>query len=130
MILNLTQHPATPEQLAEGVIDPAPAAKAAIVAGLTFNSLPESADILARAEALAYEAEKYCRPSGQAAHGQAMVGGAPYLMAALEAALLARGITPVYAFSQRESAEEVQADGSVRKVAIFRHAGFVAASPR
>jgi hypothetical protein len=31
----------------------------------------------------------------------------------------------VYAFSRRESTEAVQEDGSVRKVAVFRHLGFV-----
>jgi hypothetical protein len=55
----------------------------------------------------------------------AMIGGAPYLMAPLESALRAHGITPVYAFSVRESVDQVQPDGSVRKVAVFRHAGFV-----
>jgi len=130
MIINLTQHPATAEQRQDGVIDPAAAAKATIVAALTFDSLPAQADILARAKTLAYEAEKYCRPQGQDAMRQVMIGGAPYLMGALEAALRTRGLIPVYAFSQRESVEEVQADGSVRKVAIFRHSGFVAASPR
>jgi hypothetical protein len=46
-------------------------------------------------------------------------------MAPLEVALRAHGITPLYAFSVRESVDQVQPDGSVRKVATFRHAGFV-----
>ena len=54
-----------------------------------------------------------------------MIGGAPFLMGALESALLDYGITPVYAFSKRESVEEVQKDGSVKKINIFRHAGFI-----
>ena len=37
------------------------------------------------------------------------------------------GIQPVFAFSVRETEEQKQADGSVRKVAVFRHAGFVPA---
>lgn len=130
MIFNLTQHPATPEQRQDGVIDPAPQAKATITVALTFTTLPTQGDIATRAKALAYEAEKYCRPQGQDAHRQVMIGGAPYLMGPLEAALRARGLIPVYAFSQRESVEETQPDGSVRKVNIFRHSGFVAATPR
>ena len=55
-----------------------------------------------------------------------MIGGAPWLMSSIENALRDHRITPIYAFSVRESAEQVQPDGSVRKVNIFRHAGFVA----
>ena len=43
----------------------------------------------------------------------------------LEAALRQQGFTPLYAFSVRESADQTQPDGSVRKVAVFRHVGFV-----
>ncbi len=38
-----------------------------------------------------------------------------------------RGITPLYAFTRRESVEEVLPDGSTRKTAVFRHAGFIPA---
>lgn len=56
-----------------------------------------------------------------------MVGGAPFFMAPLEAALRAVNIIPVYAFSKRESVEEKQPDGSVKKTQVFKHAGFVPA---
>ena len=58
----------------------------------------------------------------------AMIGGAPWMMAKLERALLEIGVPSVYAFSVRESAEQTQPDGSVRKVNVFRHAGFVDAA--
>ena len=54
-----------------------------------------------------------------------MIGGAPFFMAALESALRDVGVTPIYAFSKREVVEEPQSDGSVKKTAVFRHAGFV-----
>ena len=54
-----------------------------------------------------------------------MIGGAPFFMESLATALRREGYCPVYAFSRRESVEQVQADGSVRKVAVFRHLGFV-----
>jgi len=54
-----------------------------------------------------------------------MIGGAPYFMGALESALLEAGVEPVYAFSRRVSEEMIQPDGSVRKVGVFRHVGFV-----
>jgi len=40
-------------------------------------------------------------------------------------ALVDYGVCQYYDFSRRESVEEVQADGSVRKTAVFRHAGFI-----
>jgi len=35
-----------------------------------------------------------------------------------------RGIIPVYAESVRDSTEEIQPDGSVKKVSVFRHKAF------
>ena len=57
----------------------------------------------------------------------AMIGGAPFFMSALEAALKERGVRAVHAFSRRESGEERLPDGSVRKTQVFRHAGWVEA---
>jgi hypothetical protein len=48
-------------------------------------------------------------------------------MAPLAAELRGRGIEPVFAFSVRETGEQKKPDGSVRKVAVFRHTGFVPA---
>lgn len=115
-IINLTQHQAIAAQAAEGVFEPKN--KATVQQLLTFETLPEKEEIRARAEALAEIAE---------AEGAtyAMVGGAPYLMGALECALEQRGIQPLYAFSVRESIEEVLPTGEVIKKNVFRHLGFV-----
>ena len=126
-ILNLTQHPATPEQIAAGVVD-LPASERAMVGKLlTFETLPEAGEVFDRAYALAAAASESLGALGVEVFGQVMIGGAPWLMAALETALRDSGIEPLYAFSVRESAEQVQADGTVRKVNVFRHAGFVPA---
>ena len=133
MIINLTQHPATLDQIAAGVID-LPALLATRVRELlTFNSLPTQAEIQERAECLAHLAGRadLDLPVSDSQAGvpfrSAMIGGAPYLMSALESALRDACIQPVYAFSVRASTEEVQLDGTVRKINIFRHAGFVSA---
>ena len=55
----------------------------------------------------------------------AMIGGAPYLMSALEKCLIEMGAKPVYAYSERVSVETTAADGSVVKENVFRHLGFV-----
>jgi len=118
-IINLTQHAATAEQLAAGVFDvPNEGARRELLMQLTFNDLPEDGEIVERAAAVASIAMAF----GARA---AMIGGAPYLMGPLERELREGGITPLYAFSRRESVEEKLPDGSVRKVAVFRHLGFV-----
>jgi len=143
-ILNLTQHTATTEQIAAGVTsgELSPEQIMEIRSLLTFETLPSSSEVARRAQQIAKIAscaiwrEKSALPYAQEWAGEplhteancfeyAMIGGAPYLMAPLESALRAHGITPMYAFSVRESVDQTQPDGSVRKVAVFRHAGFV-----
>lgn len=115
-IINLTQHKATAEQLEAGVVEPAE--KAAVQAILTFDAIPSVEEIQQRALLLAAIAvQSGCK--------KAMIGGAPFFMSALESALKAQGIAPVYAFSQRESVESIQSDGSVVKTNMFKHVGFV-----
>lgn len=138
MIINLTQHAATEDQIAAGVIEPSPADKAEIAKLLTFEHHPSYRDVLDRADELGFLAERLLdahfaslpkseqeleRSHGSGYH--AMIGGAPYLMAPLERELSKRNICALYSFSRRESVEEIQPDGSVRKVAVFRHTGFV-----
>ena len=115
-ILNLTQHPCSKEQELAGVIEPAN--KGEVQRLLTFECLPTQAEIEERADSLAaITVDGEC--------DTAMVGGAPFLMAPLSQSLKKAGITPVYAFSRRESVEKILEDGSVQKSAVFRHLGFV-----
>ncbi len=126
MIINLTQHAATAEQLAAGVVDLTGGQLQELKKLLTFNDLPSRQDVRQIASALGWLVDVVIgdtKPRPQ--HPVAMIGGAPFLMGPLEDALADRGVRAVYAFSRRESAEEVQPDGSIRKVAVFRHAGFV-----
>lgn len=118
-IINLTQHAATAEQIAAGVVEPCESDKVVIQNLLTFDTPPSGSEIKDRAKALA------CIATRDRAISYAMIGGAPYLMSALESALRDVGISPLYAFTERVSVEEKQADGSVIKRSIFRHAGFV-----
>lgn len=122
MILNLTQHPATSEQITAGVVDLSDDRLAVLKALLNFGELPTRSEINDVAQDIAMLAMFCFEPADQK---QAMIGGAPFLMGALESALLERSIVPVYAFSKRDSVEEVQEDGSVKKINVFRHAGFI-----
>ena len=116
MILNLTQHGATAEQAEAGVVEPQ--SKGVVQSLLTFNTLPTVTEITERAKKLAILA----RAEGATA---VMIGGAPFLMGALQDTLMEFDITPLFAFSVRESVETENADGSVSKTAVFRHLGFV-----
>lgn len=130
MIVNLTQHPASADQIAVGVVDLVGEGLTELKATLTFDTLPDAQEIRGCAERIA-ELACYNGLSGDEGDSpmpeQAMIGGALWLMAPLAAALRGRGIEPVFAFSVRETEEQMQADGSTRKVAVFRHAGFVPA---
>lgn len=120
-MINLTQHAATPEQIAAGVVDLPPAFQHHLKQLLTFDTLPTREEILYRADAIATE---IIPPDF---HTEALIGGAPYLMEPLRRALEVCGITAYYAFSERVSEEMPQPDGSVRKVNVFKHVGFIKA---
>lgn len=117
-ILNLTQHNATPEQIEAGVVDMMVVDRERIIPLLTFDYLPSSYELQSRAKDIA-------RITKSLGYKKAMIGGAPFFMAPLELRLRELGITPAYAFSRRDSVEETQPDGSVKKVNVFRHAGFI-----
>jgi hypothetical protein len=128
-VLNLTQHTASPDQIAVGVIDLDAETRATVSALLTFDECPDAADIADRAHDLAVIAAR-ARTDGDTGAvlcDRVMIGGAPWLMGALAEALRAQGLTPLFAFSRRESVDVAQPDGSVRKTAVFRHAGWVPA---
>lgn len=121
MIVNLTQHNLTKEQIEAGAYEPQADNAAEIRRLLNFSAAPTAAEIIARAEALADIAAE---ETGAIVSG-ALIGGAPYLMGPLEWALRDRGVTPYYAFSERVSVEETLSDGSVRKTNVFRHQGWL-----
>ena len=123
-IINLTQHAATPEQRAAGVMDLNTARRKQLQGLLTFDELPTHTDVHNVATTIAtFMHEWYPNET------TAMIGGAPYLMRNLEFALSLKGIHAVYAFSKRDIVEKRMPDGSVVKTDIFKHLGFVETRP-
>ena len=120
-ILNFTQHAATAEQLDAGVIDLMQHDLASLKALLNFVGLPTADEIYERAYAIAALAENLFADT-------VMVGGAPFLMPVLQKALQMRGITVLYAFSERVSIEKI-VNGVVVKTNEFKHIGFVEVWP-
>lgn len=124
MIINLTQHPATTAQIEAGVVDLDAQSLAHAKKWLTFESLPTQEEIEDAAGILATIAHDFA-VENDCEGCEVMIGGAPFLMSALESALKGEFLTPVYAFSKRVSIEATQSDGSVRKENVFMHEGFV-----
>ena len=124
-IINLTQHPATKDQLVAGVIDLPEKQRQELIRRLTFDELPNDGEVQQRAATIAGDLHEWLEDAGIENVDAAMIGGAPYLMCPLERYLIGVRIQPIYAYSERISFEEKQPDGSVRKVNVFRHAGFI-----
>lgn len=118
-ILNLTQHPATAEQKAEGVFDFGNEERKALCECLTFDEPPTKAEMVKRARTIV-SLVVVARPDDGV-----MIGGAPFFMSTLEEVLRDAGIPYAYAFSKRVSEERILADGTVEKVNRFAHAGWV-----
>ena len=120
MILNLTQHPATDIQKVQGVIDLPEALSKQVRDLLTFDDIPSDVEMIQRAKDIVKLVERNFFDEDEV-----LLGGAPFFMPVLDTAFKNNGYQCLYAFSRRESVEEVMADGTVRKTAVFRHLGFV-----
>lgn len=119
MILNLTQHVATAEQLEAKVFEPRN--KKLISELLTFNSIPSHASIHSRVKLLLKEVgwEKEVTD-----FNQVLIGGAPFLMSLLEYELFQNNFLPLYSFTNRVVKETIL-NGVVEKTSSFKHIGFV-----
>lgn len=122
IIINCTQHCASAEQLAAGVVDFPEPARSELIKLLTFEELPTSEIIHDRASQICELVES---TFSDVEPKVLLLGGAPFLMGTLDIYTILRGWKPVYAFSKRESVEELQPDGSIKKISVFKHAGFV-----
>jgi hypothetical protein len=124
MILNLTQHPASAEQIAQGVVDLPAELRAELGRLLTVDALPTRQEIQDRCEAVAalvYETDADNAPAA------VMIGCAPWMMGHLVQSLRDAGIVRcLAAFSKRESVERTDpVTGAIKKESLFRHIGFV-----
>lgn len=118
-VINLTQHTPTPAQAGEVTFITIPdEIRAQVIDLITF------APAEVNYETLRERSDTLAQIAANSGADVAMLGGAPFFQSFLENALLARGIGFCYALSERVARDEVQADGSVRKVSVFEHAGF------
>jgi len=117
-ILNLTQHAATEDQLAGGVIDLQGELKAALVAAITFPPVYDHDMLVSRAKrvvGIVRDAQVDC--------GHVMIGGMPSFMPVLQQVLQEAGYHVGYACTDRVSVDVPDGNGGVRKTSVFKHVG-------
>lgn len=124
-MLNLTQHLASPEQVKAGVVDLQDGYLESLKQHLTFTGIPTKEDLEEAANDISYLVYTY---NNGMTDIDVMIGGAPWFMPVLEKVLSRHGMNVHYAFSERVSEDKHNADGSVTKVAVFKHLGFYLAS--
>ena len=118
ILINLTQHNLTQEQLKDAV-EVGNDVRDEVVKLITFSGLPTAGEIKGNASRLA----EICRDM-HASH--AVIGGAPYFMGSLEQALRRVGVTPLYAFTERVAVEITNPEtGEVTKTSKFNFAGWI-----
>ena len=126
MILNLTQHNATDDQINAGINDIPVDFQNTLKGLLTFPTQYTRADLEYRALQIHELIRDMCgehfgAPPKHALDG-VMIGGMPSFMPVLEATLVSKGIRVGYACTERQSIDK-EIDGKVVKTAIFVHAG-------
>jgi len=119
MILNLTQHPASAEQVEAGVVDLQGADLMKLKKELNFDFLPTKRELSTSASEIVDLAIRNSEEDDTV-----MIGGAPFFMPYLVLELKMCDRNPVFAFSVRESVEK-EIDGKVVKTSVFKHLGFV-----
>ena len=121
MILNLTQHNATADQINVGINDLTVDFQVALKGLLTFPTQYTRADLEYRALQIHELVRDFCGTSKEVLEG-VMIGGMPSFMPVLESVLISKGIKVGYACTERQSVDK-EVDGKVVKTAIFVHAG-------
>jgi len=119
LILNLTQHPATKDQVDVGVVNVTDADLPKLKKALTFDEPPTRLELIRRRQTIVGMASKYNCPS-------VMLGGAPYLCTELDLSFSLDGYKVLYSFSKRVSIEfKDSTTGEVTKTNVFKHIGWV-----
>ena len=128
VIINLTPHLATPDQASAGLIDMPEdgGLRAALTEALSFNHQPDQEELLRRARRVVGIMADYAGGMTALQGRKVMLGGFSALMHPLQAACLKAGMQVGYAYPGLcECVDQLQPDGSVLKMAIFRHGGFI-----
>ena len=119
MILNITQHKATKEQIADGIVQPSADDKVTIERILTFDKITNCTQ-----ESIEDRADKLVAICKEYKADGALIAGAPWLMSLLEKKLMFACVKSYYAFSERVCEEKV-VDGKTITTRTFKYGGLV-----
>ena len=111
-ILNCTNHMLTDMQKKMGIIELDENDRETLTSAITFNDPPMKEDVDSAIEKVLEVLSRY-------EYDACMLGGAPFLAAPLENAILSLGKGAAYAFSKRISKEKHLPDGTVEKISVF-----------
>ena len=112
-ILNLLQKKVTPELEALGVVEYP--ARAELMNMMLFKMAPTVEEVELVSSQLAATVAAYCRRHGIK---KVLIGGAPYMISSLEAALMSHGLLPVYQYTHRVCTGFKHING--KEVAIYK----------
>lgn len=121
MILNLTQHNATADQINAGINDLPVDFQTTLKGLLTFPTQYTRDDLEYRSLQIHELVRDFCGTSKEVLEG-VMIGGMPSFMPVLESVLISKGIKVGYACTERKSVDK-EVDGKIIKTAVFVHAG-------
>ncbi len=121
MILNLTQHNATADQINAGINDLPVDFQTTLKGLLTFPTHYTRDDLEYRALQIHELVRDFCGTSKEVLEG-VMIGGMPSFMLVLESVLISKGIKVGYACTERKSVDK-EVDGKIIKTAVLVHAG-------
>lgn len=121
MILNLTQHNATADQINAGINDLPVDFQNTLKGLLTFPTQYTRDDLEYRSLQIHELVRDFCGTSKEVLEG-VMIGGMPSFMPVLESVLISKGIKVGYACTERKSVDK-EVDGKIIKTAVFVHAG-------
>ena len=121
MILNLTQHNATADQINAGINDIPVDFQNTLKGLLTFPTQYTRDDLEYRSLQIHELVRDFCGTSKEVLEG-VMIGGMPSFMPVLESVLISKGIKVGYACTERKSVDK-EVDGKIIKTAVFVHAG-------
>ena len=124
IVINLTKHVHTPEQIADGSIEIA-SLRPFIDSAQDYDSLQSTWYAGAMAMVLAKEAHAAARAILPETKLSANIAGAAWLIIPLCAALRGYGISPVCSFSKRVCTESLDAEGKTTLTYTFQHEGWV-----
>jgi hypothetical protein len=101
VILNLTQHNPTPEQIEAGVVNLLDEMRARVRELLTFEEIPNANQMASNAREIASIAAEFFESGASEDNmfrGATMIGGAPYFMPFLVSILMVFRIIPLFSF--------------------------------